>query len=54
MKVELNEAEVKVALREYVQKNIKQVENPWGSMSVKVNGKRLEKMELNYPVIDQK
>ena len=54
MKLELTEAQVKVALREYIQKNhLYSQENrivldPWGKMSMKVNDQRLTSTILTF------
>jgi hypothetical protein len=47
-KILLSESEVKVALREYVEKNIKTVKEPWGFMALTVDGKRMEEAKLIF------
>lgn len=50
MEVCLTESEVKVALREYIERNgsIFKGINPWGMMSMKANGERVEKVTLKF------
>jgi hypothetical protein len=49
-KISLTEAEVKVALRTFVEKHypVFKVEHPWGMMSMTCNEKRIEECELIF------
>jgi hypothetical protein len=49
-KVELSEAEVKVALRDYIQKNSESygIEYAWGLASLEVNGERVEEAVMTF------
>ena len=55
MKINLEEYEVKLALRVYVENNIEcfGVVNPWGMMSMEVNGNRIQSVALNFEEVPE-
>jgi len=55
MKIHLDESEVKLALRVYIENNIECFDdvNPWGMMSMEVNGNRIQSVTLNFEDIPE-